>query len=280
MATEIVLTGTGVPLVSPDRAGPGTLVRRGSVTMQFDAGRGTVMRLTEAGVPLPQLTALFVTHHHSDHVVSLDDVAHTRWMHFGDALSVIAPRGPSTRFVDRLFERWDDDIAVRQEHTGRTDAPAVVLTGFAASSTPEQVWEHDEIRVSSVLVRHPPVVPSVAYRIDTPDGAVVVSGDTQVCEEVESLSRGAAVLVHEIARVRWLMERIAGTPWEVLLDYHAESIALGTMAERAGVPTLMLTHLVPPPFGPEALPGFVEDVREGGYTGEVVIGPDLTSVTL
>ena len=49
--TVVTLTGTGVPLPTPGRAGPGALVQHGEVALQFDAGRGTVLRLTEAGVP-------------------------------------------------------------------------------------------------------------------------------------------------------------------------------------------------------------------------------------
>jgi len=55
--TRVTLAGTGVPHVSPGRAGSGTLVRSGAVALQFDAGRGTVLRLAEAGV-----THLVLTH--------------------------------------------------------------------------------------------------------------------------------------------------------------------------------------------------------------------------
>jgi ribonuclease Z len=51
-ATTVTLTGTGVPFPGPDRAGAGVLVRHGDVALQFDAGRGTVLRLTEAGCGL------------------------------------------------------------------------------------------------------------------------------------------------------------------------------------------------------------------------------------
>jgi ribonuclease Z len=49
VSTTITLTGTGVPHPSPGRAGAGVLVRHDDVALQFDAGRATVLRLTEAG---------------------------------------------------------------------------------------------------------------------------------------------------------------------------------------------------------------------------------------
>ena len=61
-AMSVTLTGTGVPHPSPGRAGAGTLVRYGDVALQFDAGRGTALRLAEAGVGVTALTAVFVTH--------------------------------------------------------------------------------------------------------------------------------------------------------------------------------------------------------------------------
>jgi len=73
--TSVTLTGTGIPLPMPGRAGAGTLVRCGDIALQFDAGRGTVIRLTEAGTAPSSLTAQFITHVHSDHLVDLADVA-------------------------------------------------------------------------------------------------------------------------------------------------------------------------------------------------------------
>ena len=77
--TEVIITGTGTPAPDPDRAGAGVLVRYGDIALQFDAGRATVMRLSSAGTTCEQLSALFVTHHHSDHILDVDDVAMTRW---------------------------------------------------------------------------------------------------------------------------------------------------------------------------------------------------------
>src|ERR1700753_2472043 len=102
-ATVVTLTGTGVPHPSPGRAGAGVLVRHGSTALQFDAGRGTVLRLSEAGCGIHELDALFVTHTHSDHVMDLADVAMTRWvqgiMHPAGPLPIVAAEGEATRFA-------------------------------------------------------------------------------------------------------------------------------------------------------------------------------------
>lgn len=77
----VTLTGTGGPPPVDGLAGPGTLVRYGDdtndcrdVLLQFDAGRGTVMRLSQLGIQPAQLDAVFFTHIHSDHVEGFSDI--------------------------------------------------------------------------------------------------------------------------------------------------------------------------------------------------------------
>ena len=105
MTTEVIITGTGYPLPDPHRAGPGVLVRYGDITLQFDTGRATAQRLAAAGVWLPDLTAVFVTHHHSDHLTGFPDVVLSHWViGRGDhvkALPVVVPAGPAEDYVQR-----------------------------------------------------------------------------------------------------------------------------------------------------------------------------------
>ena len=85
----VTLTGSmGGPPTFNGFAGPGTLVQYGddnnncnAVKMQFDAGRGTNMRLSQVNVPVEQLTAIFFTHMHTDHTEGFADILQLRW-HF------------------------------------------------------------------------------------------------------------------------------------------------------------------------------------------------------
>lgn len=285
MTTEVVLTGTGVPHPRPGRAGAGVLVRCGNVALQFDAGRATVVRLMEAGTPPHALTATFLTHIHSDHVVGLPDLAMTRWIQQqmvpSGALVVVAPEGGACRFVDRMLDPYDEDVELRRNHVGAGPVE-VDLRPFAVAPGTTTVWTSDDgaVRVDAVAVHHEPVPDAVAYRITTPDGVVVISGDTRVCEEVQQLASNADVLVHEACRTSALAPVVAGTTFETIFDYHADTVALGAMAERADVAHLVLTHLIPPPDEPEDENAFRDDVCSGGYTGQLTVGRDLTAITL
>lgn len=278
--TTVVLTGTGIPHPTPGRAGPGALVRHGDIALQFDAGRGTVVRLAEAKCAPARLTAMFLTHIHSDHLCDLADVAMTRWvqqqLHGTGPLTVIATAGVAAQFVERMFDVWENDISLRMEHTGAA-RPEVDLHTFEPADSPHEVWRSDDgrVRVEAVLVHHEPVHDAVAYRVVTPRGRVVISGDTRVCAEVEDLARGVDVLVHEACRATALGETVRGSVFEKIFSYHADTVALGGLASRAGVGRLVLTHLIPSPRNDEEEAAFVDDVRQGGFTGAVVVGRDL-----
>ena len=103
------------------------------------------------------------------------------------------------------------------------------------------------------------------------------SGDTKPCEEMRRLSAGADVLVHEAM----LSDALLGTPRERVMHYHSDSEAVGAIAAEAGVTTLMLTHLIPPPeLIDDGVRRYEESVRRGGFEGELVVGEDGSSVTL
>ncbi|MFK7902001.1 MAG: MBL fold metallo-hydrolase [Nitratireductor sp.] len=96
---RVTLTGTqGGPRVYKGQAGAGTLVQYGddtnncaAISLQFDTGRGTVQRLSQAKTPAGKIKAIFFTHMHSDHTEGLADLMQLRW-HF-------ASKGPKVELV-------------------------------------------------------------------------------------------------------------------------------------------------------------------------------------
>ena len=139
------------------------------------------------------------------------------------------------------------------------------------------------VQVSAVLVQHAPVFPAFGFRFDTPNGSVVFSGDTGRCDNVVRLATGADVLVHEVIDVDLLPERITRLPnYEAVRNHlassHSSPAEVGDVASRAGVPTVVLSHLVPGDVevGEEA---WEAQVRPH-YDGEVVCGVDLDEFAL
>lgn len=285
MTTTITLTGTGVPHPSPGRAGAGVLVQSGGTALQFDAGRGTTLRLVEAGCAAHQLAAVFLTHVHSDHVADLADLVMTRWIqgtvHPVGPLPIVAVEGLATAFAATMLDAYADDIAVRVEHV-QPAGPELHVVGFPEPASPTEVWRSraGDVVVEAFAVHHEPVREAVGYRVTTPDGVVVISGDTRVCDEVGDAAHGCDVLVHEACRATALAPAIAGTPFETIFEYHADTAALGGLAAEADVGHLVLTHLIPPPTTDDEEQAYVDDIRAGGYTGALTVGRDLTAITL
>lgn len=284
MKTELIVTGTGFPMPDANRAGPGALIRRGDITLQFDAGRSTVQRLTAAGVRTPALSAFFATHHHSDHLTGLQDLVLTRWnMDRRDQavpLPVVVPDGHCVDFVNQMLGPWGHDVDIRREHSGRTTRPGYDLVAFPVPGPQEvvEVWSQGDVRVLAGQVRHEPVSPAVGYRVETPEGIIAITGDTKVCPEVARLADGADVLLYEAMRFSVIKNENLGR--DFVTDYHADTTLIGAQAQELGTPTLILTHLIPGPDTPEEKQAFADEVRSGGYTGELIVADDLFTYTL
>jgi ribonuclease BN (tRNA processing enzyme) len=166
----------------------------------------------------------------------------------------------------------------------------VVASGASpATAAPDMepivVYPEDDngVRVTAVLVQHAPAFPAFAYRFDTPTGSVVFSGDTGPCENVVRLARGADILVHEVIDLEWMKELLHRLPnGEAVINHlgraHSAPDQVGDIASRAGVRTLVLSHLVPGD-GEVSEDEWEAKVRPH-FSGEIVCGVDLDEFEL
>ncbi len=272
---QVIILGSGSPIPAPDRAGPSTLVRTSVGDLLFDAGRGVLLRATAAMSGALSFKAVFLTHLHSDHVTDLNDLITTRWaMSFQPTpLTVIGPAGTAT-LVARTEAMLAQDIGYRlAHHENLSWNPDTQVTEVSEGV----VFEEGDVRVTAAPTDHAPVHPTVAFRIDDGGRSVVIAGDTVPCEGLDRLAAGADALVHTVIR-RDQIEAL-GIPRLIdVLDYHSTVPQAGTTAERAGVGTLVLTHMVPP-VQPGAGHEWIEQARSE-FSGEIVLAEDLTTIDL
>jgi ribonuclease BN (tRNA processing enzyme) len=186
---------------------------------------------------------------------------------------------PPTRTFPRMPEDIRDLVIPHDIPTPSVGAnPA---TGpYAPAMQPFAVFEDSRVKVSAILVDHPPVFPAYAYRFDTDNGSVVFSGDTTYCDNVITLAAGSDLLVHEAGNEKAMVAH--GTPPELakqLLNSHTDVTQVGGIAAGAQVKALALTHLIsqnplvayPPPI----VDGdWIAPIRNQ-YTGPVYVGRDL-----
>ncbi len=270
---QTIVLGSGSPLPDPERAGPATLVRTSLGDLLFDCGRGVLMRAAAAGSGAGALRGLFLTHLHSDHITDLNDVFTSRWITSFQPtpLPVFGP--PGTAAVLRATEATLElDIGYRMTHHAdlnwRPSADVVEVDGGP-------VLEDGTVRITAAPTDHAPVRPTVGYRVEDGGTSVVIAGDTVPCPGLDELCAGADMLVHTVVR-RDLIEPIGLPRLTDVLDYHSSVEDAARTAERNGVGTLVLTHLVPAPQ-----PGSENEwaaLARQHFAGTVVVARDLLSL--
>ena len=156
-----------------------------------------------------------------------------------------------------------------------------VVAGTAPTMDPFVVLPEDDngVTVSAILVNHAPVFPAFAYRFDTPDGAIVLSGDTSPSDNLINLAQDADILVHEVLHqpsVEKIVPKDAPRRDDTLkhiYSAHTASTAVGKVAQDAGVRKLVLTHFVP---ADGIVPDKIwHDDAKADFDGEVIVGKDL-----
>jgi len=333
--TEVFLTGTGGgPASQFGNAQSGVFIRSGhsgngcnDVRLQFDAGRGTLLKLSSLPAPTrpgfitpPSLTALFLTHGHSDHTSSVPDILETRWIMTKNDGQFPALKPPRPKYKDlpvicfdatcdvvsMALGPWKSEISGRAKKDHRSEKPKADMRKFQASASPQTVWESGDVTVSAVSVSHIPG--SVGYRIDTPSGEICISGDTSYSENFKTMCMGAEIMIHEV--IHPVLDGIAQKlpnpdptftkVMDNIFESHTSTEDFGKLEGTDAV--MVLSHIIPPigaggfqgiplvPFlnkmnpdrktGPIRANDFCKSIRSSGFKGPLHVGTDLMHIKL
>ncbi len=280
---DVTLLGTGSPIPDPHRAGPSTLVQAGDENYLVDAGRGVLMRLAGAGCAPTMLTAVLLTHLHSDHITDLNDVITSSWalnMDDPKPLRIVGPEG-TKETVARILHFLDLDIGYRlAHHDDLNEPPQVEVTEITKGSLDLSTT----VSISTAPTDHRPVDPTIAFRFDYQESSVVVAGDTIPCTDLDQLCNGAKALVHTAIR-KDIIETLPLQRAKDILNYHSSVEEAAETAQRAGMETLILTHYVPgiPSAENEFHELVVQQWRDRAaenFSGKIEIGDDLLKISL
>ena len=271
--TQVILLGTGTPYPDPAASGPATAVVVGGRVFLFDAGPGVMRRLKAANLPINGPEALFITHLHSDHTLGYADLILTSWvMRRRASFPVYGPRG-LRRMTNHLLAAYSEDINIRENGLERE-----VPGGYRVDVHEIQagiVYEKEGVRVTAIAVEHGAWKDAFAYRIDTVDRSIVISGDTRPSEALVQAAQGVDILIHEVYPATRLKpeDRPGGEYWpRYCHEYHTSDLQLGALAVRVRPRLLILYHIIRMGAPDEEL---LTGIRSGGYAGKVVIGRDL-----
>jgi ribonuclease BN (tRNA processing enzyme) len=281
--TKLVLLGTGSgPIPGLPRRMTSNLMVHSGAAYVLDCGLGVTNEYARTGVPFSALRSVFITHHHPDHNIEYGPLLIIGWVS-GMRRSVRAYGPPPLmqmtedyfRSAKATIDFWAEDF--------RIPALRTIEVHEVQSSGP--VMQDDDVKVTSVLVQHPPVTPALGYRFDFPDRSIAFSGDTTALEAVAQMAKGADLLVHEAMEfsaievfVRQQIAAGVGGTVEAAMAHmradHTSAEDAGRIAQEAGVKTLVLSHIGPPSVSDASW-----QAAAGKYfKGEIIVGHDLAVI--
>jgi ribonuclease Z len=273
----LLTLGTGGAYENPARGGPATAVALGRRVVLVDAGRGVAESLRAAKLPVAQPDTLLLTHLLPENTVGLDDLLLTGWFE-GRAtpLRVIGP--PGTR---ALVE------GLAAAHAGAIAAlgSALELPRAGASATALEIedgWSEMDgaLSVRAAALPGGPL-DARSYRFEASGRSIVVSGTGWAPDALVEFARGASVLVHEAAFVpgpevaRQLGIEAESERLRREAALHTGLADVGALAARAGVGTLVLVRLRPPPVYDLQITSLVDD----SFDGRIAIPDDGDEIT-
>ena len=237
---SVILLGTrSGPTVDPQRVGIGTLVVAGSEQLLFDCGRGIPTAMSRMAILPADVTRVFLTHLHSDHVISLPELYLYPWASQGRTkpFEVWGPEG-TRAMMGHLEKAFAFDIRIRRDVDEKFPGSGIKVV--ATDVREGVVYQANGVTVTAFLVDHGLVKPAFGYRVDYRQHSVVLSGDTRPSENLVKFASGVDLLIHEVGARSKQDPIFTGPPDEVLpngratrrqakaiLDHHTDPIEAG-----------------------------------------------------
>ena len=280
---RLVLLGTqGGPFVRFYKQTPSAnLIVYKGVPFIIDTGYGVTFKLREAGISLPALKHIFITHHHSDHNLELGPLLYNSWLAgLRERIDVYAPVG----LKSMLYNYWESnrfDIDTRIKDEGRPDIRELAISHEIAEGV---VVSNSDFEVSAMKNIHPPVDESYAFKFKLGEKIVVFSGDTAYCPALAKFASGADYLVHEVMYRPAVDEMVKRRPNATklkasILSHHTSAEDVGKIAQQANVKTLVLNHFVPADDSNLTDEMWINAVQST-FSGKIEIGKDLLQFPL
>jgi len=280
--TRIVFLGTkGGPRIENGPSNPANLVMVNDTPFVIDCGMGVSRQLVIAGVPIPSVKFIFISHHHSDHNLEYGNLVYNAWVAgLSTPIQSFGPKGIEA-MTKTYWELNKFDVETRIEDEGRPDPRKLLI---AKDITEDGVvLQTQDVKVTAFRTPHPPITDNFAYKFETPDGIIVFSSDTNYNPKLAEFSKGADVLVHEALYLPWVERLVArvkngATLKKHLLESHTTAEDVGRVADAANVKVLVMSHLVPGDL--DVTDADWTNEAKKNFNGRIIVARDLKELAL
>jgi len=286
---HIFLLGSGGPINNKSRVAPSIAVIANGEFILVDVGPGSYRNLDVLRLPAAHLSAIFLTHFHSDHIGDLGEANVLSWANGRKkALEIYGPEGIE-KVVNGFIMAYELDKDYRYTHHGKEVVTLEAATPISKtiliqdSNERELVFDRNELKVYAFEVDHSPVKPALGYRIEFKGNIVAITGDTIKTENLVKHCRNADILFSEAISYDMLKPVIAGAQTrklsrlvKILTDiqeYHMEPVVAAELAKEADVKKIVYVHIVPPLPNKLAEKTYLKGVSDV-FNGEIVLGED------
>lgn len=268
----VITVGTGDRHENPARRGPATAIGLGERVVLVDAGRGLADALRLARIPVQQPDTVYLTSLLPENVVGLDDFLLVGWINGREApLRVVGPRG-TRALTDALITAHRAGFEARAGGMGIRSATPSVEVAEVSDGWSEQIGD---LQVSAGELPGGPI-DALAYRFEARDRSAVIAGTGWAEAALIAFAQGANLLVHEAVYIpspEIAKQMEFDEEPELLLRAareHTAIDAVGALARKAGVETLVLVRMRPPPVYDLQITSVVDD----DFDGRIAIAED------
>lgn len=285
---QLYLIGAGTPTPTARSFGTCYVLRVANDCLMFDCGPAATHKLVQAGLFPTDITHLFFTHHHYDHNADYGCFLLTRWNHETGREPRLQVRGPAPtlRVTERLIGEngaFTDDWIARVEHPGSQE---VHVERGGTLPRPAPSIDVADIEAGAVITgagwtltagpahHAQPWLASLAYRVDSDEGSIAVTGDASPTDELIALCKGVDTVVVNC----WDHQHPDGPP-SAVFDVIAGTFDTARIAAQAGAKRLVIAHTLASLNQPGSKERAVADIARR-YAGEIIFGEELMALDL
>ena len=239
----VQLLGTGTIKTVENLACSSSLIIAEKSKILVDCGPGCLIRLRESGILIREISQIFITHFHPDHISDLIPLLFA-FYHTSSPKNSIEIWGPSglNDLLQNLMAAYGQWISSPQ---------------FIFHELQENELIGSDFKVNWFKVNHNEE--SIGYRFQIGSKIISFSGDSGYCPELIELSRNADIAIFECS-----------FPDSQSDSFHLNPSAVAKIAAASSVKKIILTHMYP-----EVTVENPRQIIQEIYQGKVMIGRDM-----